>query len=367
MIVGASLAGAKAAEELRERGLRRPRGADRRRARAPVRAPAAHRRTTCAASREREKALRARGGLLRRARDRAATRHDRDRDRPEPSRASTLADGERARLRPAAARHRRGAAPAPGPRRRPRRRPLPAHARRLRRAARARSRGGGRVAVVGAGWIGSEFAASARQRGLEVTLIEPDGAAATSASSAPRSARSTATSTRAHGVELRARRGRRGLRGRAARSSACARPRPRDRVRPRRRRHRRDPAQRARGGAGPARWTTASSSTTALQTRRPDVFAAGDVASATHPFYGRGSASSTGPTRSTRARAAARSMLGDARQLRPAAVLLLRPVRRRHGVLGLRPGRRRGRASAAIRLPASSWRSGSATDASRRA
>ena len=32
---------------------------------------------------------------------------------------------------------------------------------------------GGRVAVVGAGWIGSEVAASARQRGLEVTLIDP--------------------------------------------------------------------------------------------------------------------------------------------------------------------------------------------------
>jgi 3-phenylpropionate/trans-cinnamate dioxygenase ferredoxin reductase subunit len=33
--------------------------------------------------------------------------------------------------------------------------------------------GSGRVAVVGAGWIGSEFAASARQRGLDVTLIDP--------------------------------------------------------------------------------------------------------------------------------------------------------------------------------------------------
>ncbi len=32
---------------------------------------------------------------------------------------------------------------------------------------------GGRVVVVGAGWIGSEFAASARQRGLEVTVIDP--------------------------------------------------------------------------------------------------------------------------------------------------------------------------------------------------
>jgi 3-phenylpropionate/trans-cinnamate dioxygenase ferredoxin reductase subunit len=32
---------------------------------------------------------------------------------------------------------------------------------------------GGAVVVIGAGWIGSEVAASARQRGLEVTVIEP--------------------------------------------------------------------------------------------------------------------------------------------------------------------------------------------------
>jgi 3-phenylpropionate/trans-cinnamate dioxygenase ferredoxin reductase component len=32
---------------------------------------------------------------------------------------------------------------------------------------------GGRVVVVGGGWIGSEFAASARQRGLEVAVIDP--------------------------------------------------------------------------------------------------------------------------------------------------------------------------------------------------
>jgi 3-phenylpropionate/trans-cinnamate dioxygenase ferredoxin reductase component len=38
---------------------------------------------------------------------------------------------------------------------------------------RARLGTGGRVAVVGAGWIGSEFAASARQLGLEVTVIDP--------------------------------------------------------------------------------------------------------------------------------------------------------------------------------------------------
>jgi len=38
---------------------------------------------------------------------------------------------------------------------------------------RRRLDGSGRAAVVGAGWIGSEFAASARQLGLEVTVIDP--------------------------------------------------------------------------------------------------------------------------------------------------------------------------------------------------
>ncbi len=41
-------------------------------------------------------------------------------------------------------------------------------------ALRARFDRGGSVVVVGAGWIGTEVAASARQRGLEVTLVAPD-------------------------------------------------------------------------------------------------------------------------------------------------------------------------------------------------
>ncbi|MBD0282711.1 MAG: FAD-dependent oxidoreductase [Thermoleophilaceae bacterium] len=40
-------------------------------------------------------------------------------------------------------------------------------------ALRARLDRGGAVVVIGAGWIGAEVAASARQRGLEVTLVEP--------------------------------------------------------------------------------------------------------------------------------------------------------------------------------------------------
>jgi 3-phenylpropionate/trans-cinnamate dioxygenase ferredoxin reductase subunit len=42
-------------------------------------------------------------------------------------------------------------------------------------ALRARLDAGGAVVVVGAGWIGSEVAASARQRGLEVTVLDPLG------------------------------------------------------------------------------------------------------------------------------------------------------------------------------------------------
>jgi 3-phenylpropionate/trans-cinnamate dioxygenase ferredoxin reductase subunit len=40
-------------------------------------------------------------------------------------------------------------------------------------ALRERLETGGHVVVVGAGWIGSEFAASARQRGLQVTIVDP--------------------------------------------------------------------------------------------------------------------------------------------------------------------------------------------------
>jgi 3-phenylpropionate/trans-cinnamate dioxygenase ferredoxin reductase component len=41
-------------------------------------------------------------------------------------------------------------------------------------AIRARLDAGGRLVVIGAGWIGSEVAASARQRGMDVTLIAPE-------------------------------------------------------------------------------------------------------------------------------------------------------------------------------------------------
>ena len=111
VIVGASLAGAKAAETLRAEGFDGRDRAGRRRGRAPVRAPAAVEGVPARRGRARE-GLRARGGLLRRARHRAAPR-------PRGGRASTRRAGEldarrrrAAALRPAAARHRRRAAPA---------------------------------------------------------------------------------------------------------------------------------------------------------------------------------------------------------------------------------------------------------------
>jgi 3-phenylpropionate/trans-cinnamate dioxygenase ferredoxin reductase component len=57
---------------------------------------------------------------------------------------------------------------------------------------RERMDGGGSVVVVGGGWIGAEVAASARQRGLDVTWFTGTGCRS-SASWAPRSAASTAT------------------------------------------------------------------------------------------------------------------------------------------------------------------------------
>ena len=76
-------------------------------------------------------------------------------------------------------RHRRGAPPPRRSRRRPRRRPLPPHDRRRRPTAATPSAPRAASRSIGAGWIGSEVAASARQMGADVVLIDPaPGAAA---------------------------------------------------------------------------------------------------------------------------------------------------------------------------------------------
>ena len=69
--------------------------------------------------------------------------------------------------------HGRRSAPPRRPGRRPRRCPLPPHDATTRVRLSDAIRAASRVAVVGAGWIGSEVAASARQMGADVVLVDP--------------------------------------------------------------------------------------------------------------------------------------------------------------------------------------------------
>ena len=89
----------------------------------------------------------------------------------DPRAANRHRGGEGAAVGPAAPRRRCGAAQAAAGGRGPRRGVVPAQpgdSDRLRDVFRA----GGRLVVVGGGWIGSEAAASARMLGLEVTVLE---------------------------------------------------------------------------------------------------------------------------------------------------------------------------------------------------
>jgi 3-phenylpropionate/trans-cinnamate dioxygenase ferredoxin reductase subunit len=169
--------------------------------------------------------------------------------------------------------------------------------------------GSGRVAVVGAGWIGSEVAASARQRGLEVTVIDPlalpnERVFGTEVGSFYRDVHVQ------NGVEMLLGRGVEAFDG----DGAVARVRLSDGaqvecdfavvgvgVAPRIELARDGGLQVENGIAVDER----------LRTSAPNIYAAGDVANAWHPFYGRrirvehwANALNQGP-------AAARSMLGE--------------------------------------------------------
>ena len=220
---------------------------------------------------------------------------------------------------------------------------------------RAALRPGARVAIVGAGWIGLEVAAAARIAGAEVTVLE-QAPAPLLAALGPEMAAVFARLHVEHGVDLRC-----GVTVRAVKSDAVLlddetvpadlvvagigvtpgrRPRAGRRARGRQRhRRRRAPAQlRPRRLGGGRR-----------RQRLPPV---------------RGQARARGAL-GQRAAPAGRRGAGDAREgrrLRPAAVLLHRPVRPRHGVHRVR--RRRG--GGARRRAASSSRSGCGTVGSRR-
>jgi 3-phenylpropionate/trans-cinnamate dioxygenase ferredoxin reductase subunit len=152
-------------------------------------------------------------------------------------------------------------------------------------ALRERLEHGGHVVVIGAGWIGAEFAATARQRGCEVTIIEPASVPLERVLGVEVGA-VYADLHREHGVELLCGTGIESFEGRHAveravtsdgRKIDCdfvvvgigATPRV--------------------GLAEDAGLYTDNGVvvTQALATSNPSVFAAGDVASAWHPFYGR--------------------------------------------------------------------------------
>ena len=169
-------------------------------------------------------------------------------------------------------------------------------------------RGGGRVAVVGAGWIGLEVAAAAREFGCEVTVVEPEPGAL-HRHLGPELGAMFADLHREHGVTLRFGESVTELRGSGAVSSVAT----------------------SAGavldvelvvvgiGAVPATRLAADAgldvangviADAGLRTSAHEVFAAGDVANAFHPLYGKhvrvehwANALNGGP-------AAARSMLG---------------------------------------------------------
>ncbi len=169
-------------------------------------------------------------------------------------------------------------------------------------------RGGGRVVVVGAGWIGLETAAAARGYGCQVTVVEPQ-TAPLQAALGPDIGTFFAGVHRRHGVDLRLGRGVTELRG-TGRVHAVVTD-DGDEI----------PADVVIVGVGALPSTELAEQAGLavdngilvdenLRTSDPDVFAAGDVANAFHPRYGAwirvehwANALHGGP-------AAARSMLG---------------------------------------------------------
>ena len=171
-------------------------------------------------------------------------------------------------------------------------------------------RGGGRVVTVGAGWIGLETTAAAREAGCEVTVVEPEPTALYRALG-PELGEVFAGLHREHGVEFRfgesvsELRGPGGRVGEVITSSGAALP-----------------ADIVVVGIGAVPNTGLAAGAgleidngvvadAALHTSGPDIYAAGDLANSYHPLLGRrvrvehwANALNSGP-------AAARSMLGQ--------------------------------------------------------
>jgi 3-phenylpropionate/trans-cinnamate dioxygenase ferredoxin reductase component len=152
-------------------------------------------------------------------------------------------------------------------------------------ALRARLEAGGKVVVVGAGWIGAEFAASARQCGLEVTVIEPASVPLMRVLGSELGG-FYRDLHRGHGVEMRVETGVEAFEGQASvtgvrtsdgQSIACDFVVVGVGVVPRS----------GLAQAAGAKIENGIVVNQQLQTTIPNVFAAGDVANAWHPFFRR--------------------------------------------------------------------------------
>jgi NADPH-dependent 2,4-dienoyl-CoA reductase/sulfur reductase-like enzyme len=170
-------------------------------------------------------------------------------------------------------------------------------------------RGGGRVVVAGAGWIGLETAAAAREHGCQVTVVEPE-ATPLQRSVGPELGEVFARLHRSHGVTFRLNEGLSELIGSGGAVTGVLTSMGEELA-----------ADIVIAGIGAVPNTAIAADAglavdngvvtdAALRTSDPDIFAAGDVANAFHPLLGRrirvehwANARSGGP-------AAARSMLG---------------------------------------------------------
>ena len=285
VIVGASLAGAKAAEQLRTDGFTGRIvlvGAETDR---PYERPPLSK-GYLLGKEPRDKAFVHDAAVVRRARRRAGARGDRDRPGPEGAHGHPR-QRRAAALRQAAAGHRvPGARSSTSPASRT---PASTTCAPSTQSETLRDglREGAQVVVVGAGWIGLETAAAAREHGATVTVVEMD--------SLP--LRRVLGDEVADVLPRRAHRPRRDvpLRSRACASSAApaaGSPTPCSPTAPRCR-----PTWSSSGSASPPTsswprrpgWTSDNGVVTDehLRTSDPDIYAAGDVASFLHPMLGK--------------------------------------------------------------------------------
>ena len=154
---------------------------------------------------------------------------------------------------------------------------------------------GGSVVVIGAGWIGCEVAASARQRGLEVTVIDPS--TVPSGARARQEVGSVYRDIHAdHGTRLLLGTGVEAIEGRRRRRASPDDRRPHGRLRLRRRRGRRRAAHRAGQAERACASTMASSSTITWRPARRGSSPPATWPTPSIPCSARRFGSSTGPT-----------------------------------------------------------------------